>query len=192
VRGRRRGPAPISPEALEHAARRYLERYATSSAHLKRILFNRVRRAERLHGPDDGPLDVEAALAAIESIVARLVAAGALDDRAYAESLARSQLRKGASRRAIQARLAAKGLGPAERASALAGLAETHDDPEIAAAVAYARRRRLGPFRPPGQREERRERDLAALSRRGFAPGLALRVIDAEDAEALEGELVGR
>ena len=184
ARKRRRGPAPATPESLERAARHYLERYASSSAHLRRLLRARVARAQRVHGPDDG-----AALAAIEPIVQSLIEAGALDDRAYAESLARSQARKGASRRAILARLAAKGLGPTEREAALARLAEESTDPELEAAVAYARRRRLGPYRAAPEREGRRERDLAALSRRGFALDLARKVIDAPDAEMLDEEV---
>jgi regulatory protein len=209
VRRRRRGPAPVTPESLEHAARRHLERYATSSQHLKRILLKRVERAERLQATaprdlsESGPArpqparpqpqsDFQAARAAIDGIVARLIAAGAIDDQAYADSVARSQARKGASRRAILARLAAKGLGRAERERALDKLGEAHADPELAAAVAYARRRRLGPFRPEAARAERRERDLAALSRRGFAPELAIRVIDAPDPEALQDEAGGR
>lgn len=179
----RRGPKRATPESLERAARHYLERYATSSANLKRVLHNRVLRAERAHGPDDG-----SAMAAIDGIVARLVEVGAVDDRLYAESLARSQARKGASRRAILARLTAKGLSPADREHALAQLAEETADPELTAAIAYARRRRLGPYRPEPQRTERRDRDLAALCRRGFALDLAVKVIDAADAVTLEEE----
>ena len=56
----------------------------------------------------------------------------------------------------------------------------------MAAALAYARRRRIGPYRTdPTLRAETRLKDLAALARRGFAPALCRRVIDAEDLEAL-------
>jgi regulatory protein len=52
----------------------------------------------------------------------------------------------------------------------------------LAAAAAYARRRRLGPFRRvPEERAERRQKDLAALARRGFGYGVAKQVIDADD-----------
>ncbi|MCA9558512.1 MAG: RecX family transcriptional regulator, partial [Myxococcales bacterium] len=59
------------------------------------------------------------------------------------------------------------------------------EDPDLAAAARYARRRRLGPFRPAEARAERREKDLAALGRAGFSYAIARRVIDAEDAAAL-------
>lgn len=180
-RSRRRGPKPATPERLEKAALSYLERYAASSEGLRRVLLRRVRRSAELHGTDS-----EAGAAAIEAIVGKLTRAGFLDDSAFARGLAESLQRRGLSRRAIAARLAAKGLAEPDRTAALEQLAENRADPELEAAVAFARRRRLGPFAPPERRAARRERDLAALARQGFAYGLAARVIDAPDAAAAE------
>ncbi|MFN7130599.1 MAG: recombinase RecX, partial [Myxococcales bacterium] len=53
-------------------------------------------------------------------------------------------------------------------------------DPEEAAAWALARRKRLGPFGKPELRSDRRQRDLAALVRAGFAFPLVKRVVDGE------------
>jgi regulatory protein len=47
-------------------------------------------------------------------------------------------------------------------------LQEEAAEPELAAALAYARRRRLGPYRSPAARTDLREKDLAALGRQGF------------------------
>ena len=182
----RRGPMQATTEALEQAARRHLERYATSAEHLRRLLLARVARSARAHGTDP-----EAGAAAVEAIVARLLAAGLLDDEAYAALEARRQHRRGAPARAISWRLAAKGVAPEAIDPALAGLAEESADPERAAALAYARRRRLGPYRPAVDRAARRERDLAALDRRGFDLEVARRVIDAEDPARLEAEAEG-
>ena len=71
---------------------------------------------------------------------------------------------------------------------ALAGLAEEAAEPELAAALAYARRRRLGPYRGPDTRMDRREKDLAALGRKGFGYDLARRVIETDDLAELEDE----
>lgn len=57
------------------------------------------------------------------------------------------------------------------------------DAVEEQAAQAYAKRRRLGPYRRPDQRAAHRDRDLAALARAGFAYGLARRVVDRETEE---------
>ncbi len=59
----------------------------------------------------------------------------------------------------------------------------------MAAALAHARRRRLGPCRPPAARKSMREKDLASLARAGFAYDVARRVVEAETAVVLEREL---
>ena len=86
----------------------------------------------------------------------------------------------------IRAALAAKGLGEAAIETALAGLAEDDADPELAAAVIFARKRRLGPWRDAGEREALRTKDLAAMARAGFGYRVARAVVEAEDAAALE------
>ena len=70
----------------------------------------------------------------------------------------------------------------------IAALKEEAADPDLAAGLAFARRRRLGPFRPAAERPARRLKDLAALARQGFDVELARRVIDAQDLEELEAE----
>jgi len=105
-----------------------------------------------------------------------------------AVALHRSLMRRGASARAIRAKLLQKHLAPALIDQALAGLVEEAREPELAAALTYARRRRLGPYRI-GARIEHRERDLAALGRQGFDLDTARRVIDARDLAQLEAEV---
>ena len=58
-------------------------------------------------------------------------------------------------------------------------------DTELAAAVAFARRRRLGPFRT-AKRAEHRDKDLAALGRGGVQLSDGERVVNAEDPDNIE------
>jgi len=178
----RRGPRKATPEYLERSALYYLERYAAPAGHLRRLLLAKVSRSARFHGTD-----AEAGAEAVEELVARLTRAGLIDDAGYAASRARSLMRRGTSARAIRARLLQKGVAPALIDQALNGLAEEAREPELAAALAYARRRRLGPYRI-GARDESRARDLAALGRQGFDLDTARRVIDATDPAQLEAE----
>lgn len=179
--GRRAG-RPVTSDDLEQQALDYLARFASSAANLRRVLKDKVERSARLHDTNR-----EAGLAAIEALVGRLVAAGALDDRRFAEGRAQSLFRRGASRRAIAGKLAEKGVGEAEIAAALASLDELTADPDFVAAVAYAKRRRLGPFRTAG-RAPQRDKDLAALARAGFGFDVARRIVDADGPEALAAE----
>ena len=56
------------------------------------------------------------------------------------------------------------------------------------AARVFARRRRLGPYRTGGKRDERRDKDLAAMCRAGFSFEIARRIIDAENVDVLEND----
>lgn len=178
-----RRPPETTPAFLRDWALRYLDRYSASAAHLRRLMTIKLEASVRQHGTPRAE-----GQAAIEGVIAELTDKGLLDDAGYALGRTRTLHRRGASAQAIRARLLAKGLGGDAIEGALRALSDEAGDPELAAAIAYARRRRLGPFRAAAERDGRRARDLAALDRQGFAYELALRVIDAADIETLETE----
>jgi regulatory protein len=175
----RGSPRPYDAARLERSALRYLERYAASAERLRRVLERRVRRTEA---------DPAEAAPMIAAVIGRLEALGLLDDRRYAEAKAAALSRRGGSARAIRARLGQAGVAAPLIEAALAGRDEDPARAERAAAVAHARRKRLGPFRDerrPGHgRAERREHDIAAMARAGFAVALCRAVVDAADPEA--------
>ena len=182
-KGRRKVPGKATPESLEKAALDYLARYAAPAAHLRRRLLHRVARSASVHGTDP-----EAGRRAVDALIARLVERRLLDDPAYARAKAESLFRRGGSARAIRARLAAKGVETTDIEAALAALAGLARDPNLAAALAFARRRRLGPYRAAEPNPEARTRDLAAFSRQGFDYETARRVVDTRDLADLEAE----
>lgn len=184
------GPAPDAA-ALHNAALDYLARYAATEAGLRRVLERLVDRwARRAVGELDTETIAARAAAArgmVRDVVARLVAVGAVNDAAYAETRARTLVRAGRSRRAAAAHLAAKGVDPATARSVLPEDVET----ELAAALILARKRRIGPFRrgtPPDEAGRRRE--LGAMARAGFTQDLARQALtmDIDQAEALVNE----
>lgn len=179
--GRGRGAGrPVTAEGLEAQALHYLARFASSAANLRRVLRRKVERSAREHGTDR-----EAGLAIIERLIQRFTEAGLLDDARFAEGRAHSLFRRGGSRRAIAAKLGEKGVGGSEIAAALDSLGSLAPEPELAAAIACARRRHLGPFRGAEKRAAHRDKDLAALARAGFGYDVARRVIDARDENEL-------
>lgn len=181
-----RKPPNLSPASVERAALYYLERYASSAENLRRVLMRRVARAARF-----GETDRDQAVAAITAVIDKLTARGLLSDQAYAEGRARSLSRRGISRARIVQTLAVKGVGRADADSALAALDEDGDS-DLAAALRFARRKRLGPFRLGTDRAERRLRDLAAMGRAGYSGAVARRVVDAASVEALEEAVAER
>ncbi|MET0427946.1 MAG: RecX family transcriptional regulator [Microvirga sp.] len=179
----------MSPSWLERAALHYLERYSASTEMLRRTLARRVEKRARLRGEDP-----TAFAEMIAATVARAVSAGLVDDARFTDTRLATLRRRGTSSRGVSAKLAAKGVSrdvveaamQAEREAMPDGAAEAIEDQ---AAQAYAKRRRLGPYRRPDLRAAHRDRDLAALARAGFAYGLARRVIDMElESETEEAE----
>lgn len=181
----RRAPRKITPDYLERAALHHLERFASSSENLRRVLERRVLRSARHHGTDPAE-----AAPWIDALIERFRTSGLLDDATYAAGRAAALFRRGDSQRAIRAKLAAKGVGPDDIGHALDAL---HDeigtggrdgsddgdsDPDLHAAANYVRRRRIGPHRPPEARDANRERDLAALARAGFSYDVALAALE--------------
>lgn len=166
-------PKPITADWLFRAGTHYLERYASSTENLRRVLARKVQRRAASHEapPDEEARTAHAAL--IEDALARFAELKLVDDASFAESKLRSLRRAGASARQAQAKLAAKGVDRATVAAVVAGDETSERD----AAFRYARRRRLGPHRTR-EREERRERDVAAMMRAGFSYADARAAVD--------------
>ncbi len=188
ARTRKSAPKPITESRLRNIALHYLERYATASANLRRVLMRRVAKA-RLEDPAAAP----EAEAWIDTLIARFESAGVLDDAVYARAQTQTLHRRGVSAKGVRHRLSARGVAATDIDGALEALRETlggglddaPGDADMMAACNYARRRRLGPWRRT-DRAENRDRDLAALGRQGFSFHIARAVIDSPDVESLE------
>lgn len=184
-------PRKVTRDYLMNYATWYLERFTASRARLEKLMRGKIRLSVAEYGTDP-----EEAEQWMKSVLSACENAGFIDDNAYARGRARSLLRKGKAIRVIAADLAARGIASDRIDQALSNLREEADqaacedirgtDPDIAAAAAYARRRRLGPWRRPDLRAEKREKDMAALARQGFGYDTATRIIDSDIEELNE------
>ena len=176
---------PITAKYLQNAAAFYLERYPSSAEGLRRVLNRRVAKAKML----DAPI-MDNVQQAIEAVVAKFVAAGVIDDKAFAQTKARSLHRRGTSSRLTRQKLKMAGVDGDTLDEAMDGLDieldVTPSQREQRAAAALARRRRLGPYRAAEDRKDHRLRDLATMARAGFAYDVAKKVIDAKDPDSLD------
>ncbi len=179
---------PPDPTLLHQAALVHLARYSTTRAGLLRVLRRRIARWERTAEGEPEAIGAAAAAArsAARAEVEKLAKAGLVDDAAFAAARVRRLARSGTSRRGIAAHLARHGLGGTTVSAALP------DDPEaeLTAALALARKRRIGPFRagaPPDP--DARRRELAALARAGYPAAIARAALAMPRAEA-EGRLL--
>lgn len=176
-------PTPPTEPVLHEAALGYLAARSASTAQLRKSLERKIatwsRRAERAGVPDeDIALTAERCKGAIDRILARLKENGLLDDARYAKLRAERLTRSGKSSRAVAFDLKQKGIASTIRRDAVPTDAET----ELGAAVALAKKKRIGPFARaiPDDREEKRaleQKWLGAFGRGGFSFGTAQKVI---------------
>lgn len=175
-----RKPTPASPfneKSLLEAAIRYVERFQTTQARLVRHLKQKIRTRG---WADDGEPD-------FARIAARLQELGYVNDRLFAESAARGMTRRGLGAARVRQSLAASGISRMLADDVLADAALADDGAgDWDVALAFARRKRLGPFAREPADERTRARHMAAMVRAGHAPGVARRILAAEDAEAAE------
>jgi regulatory protein len=173
-KAKRRTPRKMTAKRLHNIALSYLDRYEASEAGFRSMLERRIYKAARAHGEDP-----ESFAPMVDDEVRKAVEAGFINNKRFAENQVFQQRGRGASARAIQARLKAKGVEDDFISQAL-----EHDERDDAvAAWRYARRRRLGPYRLR-ERAERRERDMAALCRAGFSFSVAASVVDGDADES--------
>ncbi len=174
----RRPLTPLDRAALERLGLRYVERYATTRGKLAAYLRRKIRERG---WEGEAPADPAA-------LAERFSELGYIDDRAFAEAKAGAMGRRGLGARRVGEALRFAGI-EAEDAEAVAPLIE---DDRIASALAFARRKRIGPHAREACADRAiLEKQVGAMVRAGHAPALAwkiARMAPGDDAEALLAE----
>jgi regulatory protein len=153
---------PLDTAALERLALRYVERFATTRGKLAAYLERKVRERGW-----EGPAADAAGLAE------RMAALGYVDDRAFAEARASAMARRGLGARRVAQDFRAAGIGEEDAAELATAIAER----AMKAALALARRRRIGPWGDGNPDRAVRDKQLAAMMRAGHAFDLARQVV---------------
>lgn len=154
-----RQPAPpLDRSGLERLALRYVERFATTRGRLTDYLKRKIRT----RGWEGDAIDPA-------TIADRMADLGYIDDRAWGEAKASTMARRGLGARRVAGALRQAGITAADADAIAPAVA----DRSVDAAIAYARRRRIGPFAAaPGDRPAR-EKHVAAMLRAGHSVQLA-------------------
>ena len=158
----RRPIPPLDSAALERLALRYVERFSTTRAKLADYLRRKIRERGW-----DGPAADPAAIAA------HLAELGYVDDRAFGEARARVMARRGLGRRRVDGALRQAGIEEEDAAA----LAPAIADQAVAAALTFARRKRIGPYAEALADRPLREKQLGAMVRAGHDFALARRIV---------------
>lgn len=168
---------PLDAARLDELALSYVARFATSGGKLADYL----RRKGRERGwAGEGEIGE-----AVAVVVARMAAAGYVDDAGFARARSESLSRRGLGRRRIAQDLGQAGIAGEELAAALPGVQAAR-----AAALAFARKRRFGPFDPGAREGEawrvRRQKQIGAMLRAGHPLDSVRELVDAASVAAAE------
>jgi len=161
-----RRPRPLDAAGLERIALRYVERYATTRAKLAGYLTRKLH--ERGWNGDETP--------PVDALVKKLADLRYVDDAAFAATRAAGLTRRGYGARRVTASLKAAGIGEDDAAPAEAAAREQAWE----AALAFARRKRIGPFALAAPDRPVREKAFAALLRAGHDVAIARRIVQSE------------
>ncbi len=153
---------PLDASALDRLALRYVERYATTRAKLASYLARKIRA----RGWDGDPADPHA-------LAERMAALGYIDDLGFGEARAAALARRGLGRHRVTGALLQAGLTRDDAETLAPAIAARALD----AALAFARRRRIGPFGTEIADRERRQKQLSAMIRAGHDMALARAIV---------------
>lgn len=167
----RRVPRPLDKTRLNELALSYLARFATSAAKLEAYLRRKLRE-RGWEGEGEPP---------IAAVVERCVAAGYVDDAVYARSKAGSLRRRGYGERRVDQSLSADGIAADLREDVRGSAQDARQ-----AAVALARKRRLGPYGAPAADRAAREKQIAVMLRAGHRLDITRQVVEAGTIAGLE------
>ena len=149
---------------MKELALTYVARFATSRAKLGQYLRRKLN--ERGWGGTGDP--------PVAALAEQMVAAGYVDDPAYALSKARTLGARGYGERRVAVALRAAGINEDDGAAARDLARDTASE----AALRFARRKRLGPFAtsPPDRRDS--DKAVAAMIRAGHKFELAKHILN--------------
>jgi len=175
-------PKKVTKDRLNNIALYYLERFDSSVSNLRNVLFRRVNKAKYFH--ED--MDMGEALLWIEEVVEKMISFGYVDDERFTKNQVERLIAKGNSTKAIKSKLINKGISQDLISKYLEHFSEEFNDIDLVAAIKYLRKRRFWIYRPIEKREERKEKDMAALVRNGFSYDIVSKLFSIEDIDELE------
>ncbi|AUW60157.1 RecX family transcriptional regulator [Sphingobium sp. SCG-1] len=165
---------PLNETKLRDLALHYVGRFATTRSKLIAYL-NRKINERGWDGPQP-PDPVE--------LAGRLAELGYIDDAGFAAMKGAALTRRGFGTRRVGEALRAAGVDETDRAPAMDDAASA----KWAAADAFARRKRLGPYAAAPVEREKRDKQIAAFLRAGHDYAMARIWIDAAPGEIPERE----
>jgi regulatory protein len=162
-RGERKRIQPLDAERLRALALAYVGRYATSCARLTAYLNRKI--AERGWIDESTP--------PVAEIVTQFGSLGYVDDEAFAKTRSESLLRRGYGPNRLRIALRVSGIGT----DIIDRAADVDDENALAAALVFARRKRIGPYARDALTPDIRQKMMATLLRAGHSYDISRKIL---------------
>lgn len=166
----------LTHDDLERIALRYVTRYAATRAMLEKCLRRHMDKARRA---DEAAYPEGKAETWLTAILDKHVAKGWVNDTSFSASLLRIGRGAGHSRQKIILKMKQKGVPAALIKDVFDSESEdnTPDEMDLSAAIVFAKKKKLGPYRLKGHEPQK---DMARLCRAGFSPGIARKALQSK------------
>jgi regulatory protein len=146
-------PPALTPEKLYELGLSYVARYATSEAKLARYLTRKINERGMVDGQSPN----------VKAIVEKLTTLGFVNDEHYAQMKTESLLRRGYGKQRVKTSLRQAGITE----PLMETVTELDEEAQLNAAMAFAKRRRFGPFSATAVPKEKEQKQIAAFLRAG-------------------------
>ncbi len=162
-KGERKRREPLNAERLRALALAYVGRYATSCARLAAYLTRKI--VERGWVDESTP--------PVAELVTQFQSLGYVDDEAFAKTRGDSLLRRGYGPNRLKISLRVSGIGT----DIIDRTVNVDDEGALAAAMVFARRKRIGPYARDPATPDNRQKMIAALLRAGHSYEVSRKIL---------------
>ena len=170
IRNKKNLEATISD--ITNLAHSYLEKYSPSKQQLRTYLFKKIIKINEKKTSKRDTFNL------IDTVISSLVDQKLLSDKYYADSKAKTFLRRGYSLNKIRYNLIKKGIDEKYIKGSISKIRENESDPDFFSAIKVCKKRRIGPCRDDNNRPLFYKKDISILARSGFSYEVSKRVLE--------------
>lgn len=163
LRAERKRPQPLDEERLRAFALAYVGRYATSCARLSAYLNRKIAECGW----------IDECVPPVAALVSQFQSLGYVDDEAFAKMRSESLLRRGYGPNRLRLSLRVSGIGT----EIIDQAADVDEENALAAALVFARRKRIGPYAKEAASPLIRQKMMAALLRAGHSYDISCKIL---------------
>ncbi len=182
----KRPPKKITESYLYNYSLYYLQRFATSSGHLRNIIYKKISKSCQYHTDQD----FSECTKILEKVIEKLKEQNFLNDELYTKAMVNSYRNKGLSSKMIFQKLKLKSLPNELIQSKIREIdnqieeISNNQSAELISAIRLSKKKKIGAF---STGSKTKEKELAIFARNGFNYEIAQKALNItkEDAEKL-------